>query len=262
MARLAVIFLILFLFTIHHNFLQKSKKHLDFQAKSAQFPSGYLLQQTFVFACARGVTHWLAIGSAIGRSVGSDRFSRERARSVFQQAAGRARPGYSGRRRVPACGGGRAESQSLGDWEFSLQYSDVKVSAWIEKTERTGLLQAAGACLLAGLSAHRPHGPRGLGWADAGAGERHAAGRRLPKLIRLRFWAWADWEERQKLSLRAGGLVLALVLSWAVPFYFSAQWSRFCKTGLILQKVVKGLWWSSVLYAIKLSKRFEMIRCQ
>ena len=37
-----------FVSTIHHNFLQKSKKHLDFQAKTAHFPSGYLLQLTFV----------------------------------------------------------------------------------------------------------------------------------------------------------------------------------------------------------------------
>ena len=46
-ARLAVM-VYFYSSTIHHNFLQKSKKHLDFQAKSAQFPSGYLLQLTFV----------------------------------------------------------------------------------------------------------------------------------------------------------------------------------------------------------------------
>jgi hypothetical protein len=79
--------------TINQNFPQKSKKHLDFQAKSPQFPSGYLLEQTFVLR-AHGALRidWL-LEAPLADQLEVIGFSRERARSVFQQAAGRAPPG-------------------------------------------------------------------------------------------------------------------------------------------------------------------------
>jgi hypothetical protein len=85
----------------------------NFQAKSAQFPSGYsnlLPTSTFVLR-AHGASRidWLLEAPLADQLEVIGFPGSERAR-FFRRAAGRA-----GRRRVPACGGGRAESQSLGD---------------------------------------------------------------------------------------------------------------------------------------------------
>ena len=96
----------------------KSKKHLDFQAKSAQFPSGYLLQLTFVLR-AHGALRidWLLEAPLADQLevIGFPASERARFSSELQAGHNRASLAGGGCRRVAACGGGRAESQSLGD---------------------------------------------------------------------------------------------------------------------------------------------------
>ena len=86
-------------------FLKNQKKHLDFQAKSAHFPSGYLLQLTFVLR-AHGALRidWLLEAPLADQLevIGFPASERARFSSELQAGHGRAIPAAGGCRRAAA----------------------------------------------------------------------------------------------------------------------------------------------------------------